>query len=74
MAARDYFYSGPIAERIGDYMQANGGLIAAGDFARLPQRWANRSKPTIAAIRFTKPVLDAGSAWSKHSTCSKVSI
>jgi gamma-glutamyltranspeptidase/glutathione hydrolase len=34
MAARDYFYRGPIARRIGDYMQANGGLIAAEDFAR----------------------------------------
>ena len=34
IAARDYFYRGPIARRIGDYMQANGGLIAAGDFAR----------------------------------------
>jgi gamma-glutamyltranspeptidase/glutathione hydrolase len=34
MAARNYFYRGPIARRIGDYMQANGGLLAAGDFAR----------------------------------------
>lgn len=34
MAARDYFYRGPIARRIGDYMQANGGLLAAGDFAK----------------------------------------
>ncbi len=34
IAARDYFYRGPIARRIGDYMQANGGLIAADDFAR----------------------------------------
>jgi gamma-glutamyltranspeptidase/glutathione hydrolase len=34
MAARDYFYRGPIAHRIGDYMQANGGLIAAEDFAK----------------------------------------
>jgi gamma-glutamyltranspeptidase/glutathione hydrolase len=34
MAARDYFYRGPIAHRIGDYMQANGGLIAADDFAK----------------------------------------
>ncbi|HET6980438.1 MAG TPA: gamma-glutamyltransferase family protein [Pyrinomonadaceae bacterium] len=34
MAARDYFYRGPIARRIGDYMQANGGLITADDFAR----------------------------------------
>jgi gamma-glutamyltranspeptidase/glutathione hydrolase len=34
MAARDYFYRGPIAKRIGDYMQANGGLITADDFAK----------------------------------------
>lgn len=34
MAARDYFYRGPIARRIGSYMQANGGLIAADDFAK----------------------------------------
>lgn len=34
MAARDYFYRGPIAKRIGAYMQANGGLLAADDFAR----------------------------------------
>jgi gamma-glutamyltranspeptidase/glutathione hydrolase len=33
IAARDYFYKGPIAKRIGAYMQANGGLIAASDFA-----------------------------------------
>ena len=33
MAARDYFYKGPIAKRIGAYMQAHGGLIAADDFA-----------------------------------------
>lgn len=34
MAARDYFYRGPIARRIGNYMQANGGLITADDFAK----------------------------------------
>jgi len=34
MAARDYFYRGPLAKRIGDYMQSHGGLIAAEDFAR----------------------------------------
>jgi len=32
-AARDYFYKGPIAKRIGDYMQTHGGLIAASDLA-----------------------------------------
>ncbi len=34
MAARDYFYRGPVARRIGEYMQTHGGLIDAGDFAR----------------------------------------
>src|SRR6476619_823257 len=34
MAARDYFYRGPVAKRIGDYMQSHGGLIAAEDFVR----------------------------------------
>ena len=34
MAARDYFYQGPIAKRIGDYMQTHGGLLAAEDLAR----------------------------------------
>ncbi len=31
MAARDYFYRGPVGKRIGDYMQTHGGLLAAGD-------------------------------------------
>jgi gamma-glutamyltranspeptidase/glutathione hydrolase len=34
MAARDYFYRGPIGKRIGDYMQRHGGLLAAEDLAR----------------------------------------
>jgi gamma-glutamyltranspeptidase / glutathione hydrolase len=33
MAARDYFYRGPLAQRIGDYMQKHGGLLAASDLA-----------------------------------------
>ena len=33
MAARDYFYKGPLARRIGDYMQTHGGLLAASDLA-----------------------------------------
>jgi gamma-glutamyltranspeptidase/glutathione hydrolase len=37
-AARDYFYNGPIAKRIGDYMQQNGGLLAAEDLARFHAR------------------------------------
>lgn len=38
LMARDYFYRGPVARRIGDYMQHNGGLIAAEDFARFHAR------------------------------------
>jgi len=33
MAARDYFYRGPVGKRIGDYMQTHGGLLAASDLA-----------------------------------------
>jgi len=33
MAARDYFYRGPIGKRIGDYMQTHGGLLAVSDLA-----------------------------------------
>ncbi len=33
MAARDYFYKGPLGKRIGDYMQTHGGLLAAEDLA-----------------------------------------
>lgn len=33
IAARDYFYKGPIGERIGNYMQTHGGLLAASDLA-----------------------------------------
>jgi gamma-glutamyltranspeptidase/glutathione hydrolase len=33
LAARDYFYKGPIAKRISDFSEANGGLIRASDFA-----------------------------------------
>jgi gamma-glutamyltranspeptidase/glutathione hydrolase len=38
MTARDYFYKGAIAKRIGDYMQTHGGLLAAEDFARFHAR------------------------------------
>src|SRR5437764_3343966 len=33
IAARDYFYKGTVAKRIGDYMQTHGGLLAASDLA-----------------------------------------
>ena len=34
MAARDYFYKGPVGQHIGNYMQRNGGLLATEDLAR----------------------------------------
>ena len=36
--ARDYFYLGPPAKRISEYMQQNGGLLAAEDFIRFHAR------------------------------------
>ena len=48
MAARDYFYRGPLAKRIGDYMQSHGGLIAAEDFARFH---AKTGQPVHAEYR-----------------------
>jgi gamma-glutamyltranspeptidase/glutathione hydrolase len=38
MAARDYFYKGDVGRRIGDYMQRNGGLLAAEDLAAFRAR------------------------------------
>jgi gamma-glutamyltranspeptidase/glutathione hydrolase len=38
MSARDYFYQGPVAKRIGDYMQTHGGLLAVEDLARFHAR------------------------------------
>ena len=34
MAARDYFYKGPVGQSVGNYMEKNGGLLAAADMAR----------------------------------------
>lgn len=34
MAARDYFYKGPIGQRIGRYLQENGGLLEEEDLVR----------------------------------------
>ena len=48
IAARDYFYRGPIAQRIGAYMQSNGGLLAAGDMARFK---ASVGSPVVADYR-----------------------
>lgn len=47
-AARDYFYRGPVAQRIGAYMQSNGGLLAAEDMARFH---ASVGAPVVADYR-----------------------
>lgn len=36
---REAFYQGPIAERIGTYLRAHGGLLDAADFARYTSEW-----------------------------------
>ncbi len=37
-AARDYFYKGALSQRIGDYMERNGGLLTSADMARFQAR------------------------------------
>lgn len=55
MAARDYFYRGPIARRIGAYMQANGGLLAAEDFARFSAKVGEPVSTTYRGFEIYKP-------------------
>ena len=55
MAARDYFYRGPIARRIGAYMQANGGLLAAEDFARFSAKVGEPVSTTYHGFEIYKP-------------------
>ena len=47
-AARDYFYKGPVAKRISDFSEANGGLLRAGDFAAFQ---AKVEEPTHVSYR-----------------------
>jgi gamma-glutamyltranspeptidase/glutathione hydrolase len=55
MGARDYFYRGPIAKRIGDYMQANGGLIAAEDFAKFQAKVGQPVETDYKGYQIYKP-------------------
>jgi len=54
MAARDYFYRGPIGKRIGDYMQTHDGLLATEDIAVGARVSVLPSRRTIAATKSTK--------------------
>ena len=47
-AARDYFYKGPVARRIADFTEANGGLLRATDFAAFH---AKVEEPTRTSYR-----------------------
>ncbi|HZS45447.1 MAG TPA: gamma-glutamyltransferase family protein [Blastocatellia bacterium] len=55
MAARDYFYKGPVGERIGDYMQKNGGLLAAEDLARYHVKMGVPAKGEYRGYEIYKP-------------------
>jgi gamma-glutamyltranspeptidase/glutathione hydrolase len=48
MAARDYFYNGPIARRISEYSEANGGLIRFADFSSFR---AKVEEPAVTTYR-----------------------
>lgn len=53
-AARDYFYRGPVGKRIGDYMQANGGLLAAEDIARFKAKTGVPARGTYRGYEIYK--------------------
>jgi gamma-glutamyltranspeptidase/glutathione hydrolase len=54
VAARDYFYKGDVARRIGDYMQRNGGLLATDDLARFHARVGEPVKGTYRGYEVYK--------------------
>jgi gamma-glutamyltranspeptidase/glutathione hydrolase len=56
LAARDYFYKGPLGKRIGDYMQQNGGLLTSVDLAN----WQARLGSPVKTDYHTYQVYKAG--------------
>jgi gamma-glutamyltranspeptidase/glutathione hydrolase len=54
MAARDYFYKGPIAERISEFSRANGGLLRAEDFAAFNAKVEEPTKTTYRGYEVYK--------------------
>ncbi|MFN2482466.1 MAG: gamma-glutamyltransferase family protein, partial [Pyrinomonadaceae bacterium] len=53
-AARDYFYKGEVGRRIGDYMQRNGGLLAAEDLAGFRARVGEPARGTYRGYEVYK--------------------
>src|SRR5207249_8214343 len=46
------FYEGEIAQRIGEFMAANGGLLAASDFSGFKARWGEPWHTTYRDVEF----------------------
>jgi gamma-glutamyltranspeptidase/glutathione hydrolase len=55
MAARDYFYKGAVGKRIGAFMQANGGLLAAEDLAGFHAKVGEPVRGTYRGYEIYKP-------------------
>ncbi len=55
VAARDLFYKGPLGQRIGDFMQTHGGLLAAGDLAQFHARIGEPVHGTYRGYDIYKP-------------------
>ncbi|HJQ68057.1 MAG TPA: gamma-glutamyltransferase family protein [Blastocatellia bacterium] len=53
-AARDYFYKGAVAKRIGEFAEANGGLLRAGDFAAFQARVEEPTRTTYRGLEVYK--------------------
>jgi gamma-glutamyltranspeptidase / glutathione hydrolase len=53
-AARDYFYKGPIARRISDFSEKNGGLLRASDFAAFHAKVEGATKTTYRGYEIYK--------------------
>ena len=47
-AGRDWFYRGPFARQVGEWMSANGGILSADDFARYESVYRN---PVVTSYR-----------------------
>jgi gamma-glutamyltranspeptidase/glutathione hydrolase len=54
MAARNYFYKGPVARRISEFSAANGGLIRAADFAAFTAKVESPAKTSYRGYEIYK--------------------
>ncbi len=54
LAARDYFYKGAIARRIGEFSEKNGGLLRADDFAAFRAKVEEPTKTTYRGYEIYK--------------------